>query len=234
MVNSWQQFSIVGAGAMMALESRGPNGSRSISQNGSHFRCFSRTLLSHQTDNYTKPELPDLPEGWSLSEKEGNSKVSLTREVGEEAIQVDFVAREYGNLSFDEDEEANEDDEDAEDDDDYSDNSMTLEVAVMKENAEKALIFEVETDGEYLRILDVSLESVREDEEPDDEDEETVYGGPVFTELDDKLQTAFVDYLEERGVNAELGRYILDFAEDKEQREYMKWLAGVKKFVEFK
>lgn len=56
----------------------------------------------------------------------------------------------------------------------------------------------------------------------------------MFTELDDKLQTAFVDYLEERGVNAELGRYILDFAEDKEQREYMKWLAGVKKFVEFK
>jgi hypothetical protein len=45
-----------------------------------------------------------------------------------------------GNLSFDEDEEANEDDEDAEDDDDYSDNSMTLEVAVMKENAEKALM----------------------------------------------------------------------------------------------
>lgn len=39
--------------------------------------------------------------------------------------------------------------------------------------------FEVETDGEYLRILDVSLESVREDAEPDDEDEETVYGGPV-------------------------------------------------------
>lgn len=54
----------------------------------------------------------------------------------------------------------------------------------------------------------------------------------VFTELDDKLQQAFVDYLEERGVNAELGRYILDYAEDKEQREYMKWLEGVKIFVE--
>lgn len=54
----------------------------------------------------------------------------------------------------------------------------------------------------------------------------------VFTELDDKLQQAFVDYLEERGVNAELGRYILDYAEDKEQREYMKWLEGVKNFVE--
>ncbi len=53
----------------------------------------------------------------------------------------------------------------------------------------------------------------------------------MFTELDDKLQTAFIDYLEERGVNAELGRYIVDYAEDKEQREYMKWLEGVKNFV---
>ncbi len=41
--------------------------------------------------------------------------------------------------------------------------------------------FEVETDGEYVRILDVSLEKVTEDDEPEDEDEETVYGGPVGT-----------------------------------------------------
>lgn len=53
----------------------------------------------------------------------------------------------------------------------------------------------------------------------------------MFTELDDKLQTAFVDYLEERGVNAELGRFIVDYAEDKEQREYMTWLGGVEKFL---
>ena len=44
-------------------------------------------------------QLPELPEGWSLSEREGNSKVSLTRELGDEAIQVDFVAREYVSLS---------------------------------------------------------------------------------------------------------------------------------------
>ncbi|CAL8464435.1 g3970 [Coccomyxa elongata] len=187
--------------------------------------------LKYEQDNYTKPELPDLPEGWSLTEVEGNSKVSLTREVGDEVVQVDFIAREYGNMTFDEDDEAEDEDEGDEEDDDYSDNSMTIEVAVMKEKADKALIFEAETDGEFVRILDVSLESVK-DGEADDEDEETIYGGPVFTELDDKLQQAFVDYLEERGVNAELGRYILDYAEDKEQREYMKWLEGVKNFVE--
>lgn len=41
--------------------------------------------------------------------------------------------------------------------------------------------FEVETDGEYMNIIDVSLEAVTEEgEEEDDEvDEDTAYGGPV-------------------------------------------------------
>ncbi len=44
-------------------------------------------------------------------------------------------------MSFDEDdEEAEDEDEGDEEDDDYSDNSMTIEVAVMKEKADKALM----------------------------------------------------------------------------------------------
>ena len=53
----------------------------------------------------------------------------------------------------------------------------------------------------------------------------------VFSELDLKLQQAFTAYLEERGVNAELGRFVMDFSEDKEQREYMNWLQSVQKFL---
>lgn len=39
----------------------------------------------------------------------------------------------------------------------------------------------METDGEYIRILDVSLEAVKDGEAAteEDEDEDTVYGGPV-------------------------------------------------------
>ncbi len=45
-------------------------------------------------------------------------------------------------MSFDEGEEGEDEDEDEEDgeDDDYSDESMTIEVAVMKEKADKALM----------------------------------------------------------------------------------------------
>ncbi len=35
------------------------------------------------------------PAGWEITEKAGSSKVSLTRDYGEEVVQVDFTAREY-------------------------------------------------------------------------------------------------------------------------------------------
>ena len=53
----------------------------------------------------------------------------------------------------------------------------------------------------------------------------------VFSELDDKLQQAFMDYLSERGVTAELGQFIIEYSDDKEQREYMNWLEGVHSFL---
>ena len=35
------------------------------------------------------------PAGWEITEKVGSSKVSLTKDYGEEVVQVDFTAREY-------------------------------------------------------------------------------------------------------------------------------------------
>ncbi len=37
-------------------------------------------------------------------------------------------------------------------------------------------------------------------------DSDAAYTGPAFEQLDDTLQQAFLDYLEERGITAELGR----------------------------
>ena len=53
----------------------------------------------------------------------------------------------------------------------------------------------------------------------------------VFAELDEKVQDQFNNYLAERGVTNELGTYLLVMTEDKEQREYMRWLNNVTAFV---
>ena len=49
--------------------------------------------------------------------------------------------------------------------------------------------------------------------------------------MDEKLLDEFPKYLAERGVNADLGAYILALVNDKEQREYKSWLKNVKKFL---
>ena len=43
-----------------------------------------------------------------------------------------------------------------------------------------------------------------------------------------------MEYLDERGINAQLGEYLLAIADNKEQREYVKWLDDVKGFIEQK
>lgn len=67
------------------------------------------------------------------------------------------------------------------------------------------------------------------------EDEESMgyppYTGPEFEELDDTLQQAFADYLEERGITAEFGLYLMELLHDKLEVEYMNWLQRARDFV---
>ena len=56
------------------------------------------------------------------------------------------------------------------------------------------------------------------------DDNTTPYAGPPFTNLDTDLQVMFEQYLEERGINAELASALPAMIEYKEQREYVDWL----------
>lgn len=53
---------------------------------------------------------------------------------------------------------------------------------------------------------------------------QSLYAGPPFENLDEDLQTFLERYLEERGINAELGNMIPDYIQVKEQKEYVRWL----------
>ena len=53
-----------------------------------------------------------------------------------------------------------------------------------------------------------------------------------YDELDDKLHAAFIDYLNERDITEKLGDYLLQVADNKEQKEYVTWLQKVQRFVE--
>jgi hypothetical protein len=53
----------------------------------------------------------------------------------------------------------------------------------------------------------------------------------VFAELDETLQQALLDYLEERGVTPSLGSYLVEAVADKLEVEYMNWLGRMGRFV---
>ena len=53
----------------------------------------------------------------------------------------------------------------------------------------------------------------------------------VYPELDERLQQEFPAFLEARGINADMGNYLLALVNDKEEREYRTWLGNVHKFL---
>ena len=86
-------------------------------------------------------------------------------------------------------------DEDDDEDDAFAPPPVVFTVTVSKGDA--MIGFKCLGGGDALRITHVEL-----DDSPQGEGEEeqyTPYTGPVFDELDDTLQQAFVDYLDERG-----------------------------------
>ena len=65
-------------------------------------------------------------------------------------------------------------------------------------------------------------------------DELPLYAGPNFDELDQAVQNAFYEYLADRGVDDALAERLADFAQAKEQSEYVNWLAAARDFAKAK
>ncbi|KAM6503220.1 Mitochondrial glycoprotein [Amanita muscaria] len=59
-----------------------------------------------------------------------------------------------------------------------------------------------------------------------------LYIGPQFDTLDATVQEEFEKYLQERGINESLALFIPEYAEYKEQQEYIRWLSNVKTFID--
>ena len=59
----------------------------------------------------------------------------------------------------------------------------------------------------------------------------SMYAGPDFSTLDERIQTALTEYLGGYGVDEHLCAFVECVTLDKDQRLYMKWLANLKQFV---
>jgi hypothetical protein len=188
--------------------------------------------LKIEKERYRTPDavLEGPPGGFELEDRPHSNVLLLSRSHGSEEIYVEI------DLDAQQDEAEDDDaaallDEDGEEAGTRSLPPVAFSVNVVKGRA--ALGFSCQTDGEAVMISHVSLNDSAADS-PDDEDEEDdlmPYTGPLFTELDDTLQQAFSDFLEERGITAEFGAYLIELVHDKLEVEYMAWLTRVQDFV---
>lgn len=195
------------------------------------FASSSDTLLeelqkesAQERGSYTQTsDAGSPPEPWSLTEVEGDTLMTLSRSFGNnETVCVDIMVndqleKEEEPIYF-EDEETGEIEVDV---------SVDFVVSVLKENSDYELVFECSSDGSFIEIIRVSLEP----EDEDEADDEALYTGPIFDELDDTVQDAMYAYLEERGITADLGEYLIKLSTDKEQRMYMDWLDDMSRFL---
>jgi len=187
--------------------------------------------LKYARESYRRYELllEGPPNDFDIEDEPGKNSFYLLRTFKDEEIVIE-VSLGAEALESDEDEE--DDDLPTNSQDGSTLSAITFEVQVAKGN--QALMFECESNGEYLVIQRIALERTGNDDEDDDDEAGSStddYLGPEFDDLDDTLQQAFVDYLEERGVTAELGEYIRLFAEDKTSIEYQAWLKRVQDFI---
>lgn len=59
---------------------------------------------------------------------------------------------------------------------------------------------------------------------------DSVYRGPMLSELDDDLSDEVLDYLDERGINNAFAEFMMSQAYYFEQQEYINWLRLLRKF----
>lgn len=169
--------------------------------------------LKYEQDRYQKPAEIGAgpPAPFVLEESPNDTLLTLKRSINGEEVAINLTVNNQTEQGFEDEEGENL-------------SRVSFNVSVSK--GDQSLVFECSSSGEDLVIEHVSSEPKSGIES------DSVFTGPVFHELDERLQTEFVKYLETRGINSELGEYLRHLIFDKEQREYMLWLKKVKEFVE--
>eukprot|EP00128_Syssomonas_multiformis_P006476 Colp12_sorted_trinity150504_noHs@6509 len=182
--------------------------------------------IKYETDDYEQmPEISEYLQNspFKVVESENSTLVRLVRTYNKEEIEVSFdhyVAREYVSDEAEEEQD-----------------TKTFKVIISKktDGADKgALIFECASSGGALVIENVLYHpdsSLAKAETLEAEMDFNFRFSGIFSEFDEKVQDLLTDYLYERKVDDALAEFVLNYAADKDAREYKNLLINMKKHL---
>jgi complement component 1 Q subcomponent-binding protein len=178
----------------------------------------------YKVDESVAPFLQES--GFEITDLEGSTQVSLKKIVHGNEVFITFNAR-----SPYEDSEQQEGEQEGEEEQ-AQDNSTDFQVSIKKVGKKEGLLYECVSNQSEIHVSNIMFsENVESAERISSYNSNGEYRGPDFTTLDEKLQTAFVEYLKTHGVNEDLAVFVETYSVDKEHRLYMEWLGKMKNFI---
>jgi len=178
-----------------------------------------KTEIEYETSNYEKPVImQELTKStdWKFSSEASDVNMYLEKEVsGGKKVVIDWQL--LSPVLSDETEEGQEP-------------PSTDFVVTISNNSGHGIAFYCSTQsGEEYRFI---VGQVQQWETEEERDNDSSYRGPEFEDLDERMQESLSEYLAEIGVDDAVCDFIDCSATDKEQNEYVRWLKGVKAFME--
>ncbi|KAI5122105.1 hypothetical protein M0805_002227 [Coniferiporia weirii] len=173
---------------------------------------------------------------WTIDDVSGNDEVTFIRSFGNEQIRMMFSIADLDAAPETEYDVEGETAEGEPAEETITSVPIRVAISVTKPGTQGALnVDAVCQDGAFL-VENVSFypdaKTGTELTAEADWKRRGLYLGPTFENLDPGVQDEFEKFLDERGINESLALFIPDYAEYKEQTEYVRWLEGVKKFIE--
>lgn len=172
-----------------------------------------------------------MAEVFAIAEADDSTEVVLEGEVLGDAIRVKFDVQDVVELEEeddfldeeeDEEEQQQEEDDEEEPEDELPGIRFVAEVTRDNQGLQFEGVASSNLTVERVRFLkDVAAA----------EDKEDLYLGPNFIDLELDVQEHFYNYLAARKVDDDLAQFITQFADLKEQRQYLAFLESTAKFV---
>ncbi|OMJ79710.1 hypothetical protein SteCoe_20231 [Stentor coeruleus] len=181
----------------------------------------------YKVDESVAPFLQES--GFEIIDLEGSTLVKLKKKIHGNEVEVTFNARSpYSDEGQQEEQEENQEQEEEQ----AQDNNTEFQVTIKKAGKKEGIVYECVSAQSEIQISNIVYsDDVNTTEKISTYNSMNEYRGPDFTTLDEKLQTAFVEYLKTHGVNEDLAVFVETYSIDKEHRLYMEWIGKMKDFI---